>query len=324
MKIVYVVPWTDNLFLTEEPEAPGCTFVRTYENDHFVKQISDAEGLVITGTDYTPTMASLIIENAHALRWIQSSSIGMDRFFDAGLPSGILLSNAAGLKGRTVAEHAFTQILSLFHRIPEFERNRQNRAWRQQEMRDKVISVEGKTIVIVGYGSIGQELARKAHAFDMRVIAVSRKSLTNDPWVEKFVPLDNFSEVLGEADIIAPCVPLTDQTHNLIGANELAQMKPSAYVINISRGAVVDERALSTALTEGTIAGAGLDVYLKESEMLPKESKVLWGADNVVLTPHIANAGGPGKQRLRQLVFDNIAKLQRGDPLINQIETEIQ
>ena len=323
MKIVYVVPWADDLFKAQESEAPGCTFVRAYEDEHFAQHISDADGLVITGTNYTPSIATLIIENADTLKWIQSSSIGMDRFFDAGLPDGILLTNAAGLKGRTVSEHAFSQILSLFHRIPEFERNRQNREWRQQEMREKVISVEGKTIVIIGYGSIGQELARKAHAFDMRVVAVSSKSLTGDPWVDEFVPFDNLTDTLSEADVVAPCVPLTESTHNLIGVKELALMKPSAFVVNISRGAVIDERALSNALVQRSIAGAGLDVYVNESETLPKENSDLWGAENVVLTPHVANAGGPGKQRLRQLVFDNIANLQRGNPMINLIDTQI-
>jgi phosphoglycerate dehydrogenase-like enzyme len=180
----------------------------------------------------------------------------------------------------------------------------------------------GQTVGIVGLGSIGRAVARLAKAFDMRVLGVRRSGAPlecADYEVDGiFGPLDLLN-VLAESDYVVLALPLTEETHHLIGELALRAMKPSAYRIHVSRGAVIDEAALVRALKEGEVAGAGLDVF--ESEPLPPESE-LWGMDNVIISPHIAG-GTPRYMELAVDLFcENLRRYLAGEPLRNVVDTK--
>jgi phosphoglycerate dehydrogenase-like enzyme len=321
MKAIYLTHFGIDLFAPNEPEAPGIEFVRVDQVAYLAAVVEGCEILVVSGSRYTPEAAKVLEEKMPDLKWIQSTAIGTDKFTSAGVPEGVLFTNAAGLKGKSVSEHAFALMLALFRRIPWVERNRQARDWNRDNIRDMSVSVAGKTVVIIGYGSIGQEFARKAKAFDMNVVAVSRKSPDkNDPNVDTYIPLSNLHEALKGADVIVPCLPLMDETKNLISDAEIALINKGGVVINIARGAICDETALISALDSGQLSGAAIDVFEKEDEFeagASLENEPLWAREDIILTPHAASAGAPIYPPMRELVFENIRRLQAGEPLKN-------
>ncbi len=178
-------------------------------------------------------------------------------------------------------------------------------------------TLERGTLVIVGLGSIGLSIARKARAFEMRVVGVSRHGRPAPP-CERVVPYTQFREVLPEADALVLALPLTEETLHLLGRDELARMKPGAVVVNIARGGLIDEPALIAALQQGRLAGAGLDVV--EHEPLAPDSP-LWAMQNVLLTPHIGGRGGVEQdQRLAAFLADNLRRFLAGGELRNRVD----
>ncbi len=324
MKAIYLTHFGIDLFAPSEREAPGIEFVRVDQVVDLPAVADKCEILVISGSRYTHEAAKVLKSHMPDLKWIQSTAIGTDKFVTAGVPDGVLFSNAAGLKGKSVSAHGFTLMLALFRRIPWVERNRQDRDWDRQNIRDMSVSVDGKTIVIIGYGSIGQEFARKAKAFDMHVVAVSRKIPDkNDPNVDTYMPLPDLHEALKGADVIVPCLPLTDETKNLIGDTELALINKGGVLVNIARGAICDEAALIRALDNGQLSGAAIDVFEKEDAFeagASLKNEPLWTRKDIILTPHTASAGSLIYPPMRELVFENIRRLQAGKPLKNLYE----
>jgi phosphoglycerate dehydrogenase-like enzyme len=214
---------------------------------------------------------------------------GWDALLKHGAPSAILLSNSSGIWTPVVVEHAFAMLLGLLRGLPQMERGRTQGRWVQGEIRDALSCLRTRTLVVLGMGNIGRAVARIAKTFDMRVIGVSRTPRT-DAYVDRAVGVEHLSTVLPEADALLISVPLTPATHHLVGASELARLKPSAVLINVARGEVVDEAALVRALAEGTLAGAGLDVFAEEP--LPPDH-ALWRLHNVILSPHVGGYGDP-------------------------------
>jgi len=184
------------------------------------------------------------------------------------------------------------------------------------EDREQFLSLEGRTLVIVGMGSIGQQVARKAGAFDMRVIAVTRTGDAVDA-ADETVSADRMIDVLPGADAVVMCLPLNDRTRGLLGEGELAVMKPSAVVVNVARGGVIDQHALGNALRDHRLGGAGLDVFAKEP--LPPDDP-LWRLENVILSPHVAGAGGDNTRRFVELFADNLERYRAGGALRNRID----
>ncbi len=297
---------------------PDVIFAQANSPDELAAALTGADILITSNRIYTPEVAAIVRANGKRLRWIQFSTSGLDKAIRSGLPPGIPVSNASGVRGRTVAEHAMTLLLSLFRRMREVERARNKRTWIRDEITPKIRSAEGATLVIVGLGAVGRELARKAKAFDMHVIAVTRQGKPGEA-VDETVPRGRFAEALARADSVAMCVPLGPETRHFLGAKELSRMKPGAFVINVCRGEVIDEEALIAALKEGRIAGAGLDVA--RTEPLP-EDHPLWRMDNVVISPHIAGAGGDGGERFVEIFSDKLRRFRAGEPLNKLIDWE--
>jgi D-2-hydroxyacid dehydrogenase (NADP+) len=257
---------------------------------------------------------------APRLRFIQSISAGVDQY-DQGLlrARGIRLASAAGVTAQAVAEHAMALILALRRHLHTGRDNQGQKHWRG--MISHILSREdqlgGKTLLIVGPGRVGARLARLAKAFELRVVATKRDPGRAVEYVDHVYPSHQLLELLPSADIVALTCPLTPDTESLIDARALAAMKPSAYLINVARGRIVDEAALIRALQEQRIAAAGLDVTREEP--LPPASP-LWSLSNVLLTPHKAGETQRIEEGVIDLLLDNLGRLWRGERVLrNQV-----
>jgi D-2-hydroxyacid dehydrogenase (NADP+) len=229
----------------------------------------------------------------------------------------IKLASAQGGNEVAVAEHAIALMLALTRHL-HFARDHQSaRHWRPMiaDRLRREDELDGKTLLIVGLGRIGQRLARLAGAFGMTVIGVKRDP-RSVPGVERLATPAQLLDTLPEADFVALTCPLTPETEGLIGASALAAMKPGAYLVNVARGRVVDEPALIDALHRGAVAGAALDCV--HEEPLP-ESSELWRFPNVLVTPHSAGETRRYETRIVDLLLENIARLEAGSPLLNEV-----
>jgi phosphoglycerate dehydrogenase-like enzyme len=171
------------------------------------------------------------------------------------------------------------------------------------------------TVVIVGFGAIGREIARKAKAFDMRTVIVSRNGETG-PNVDEVFPRSALVQVLPRADALVLCVPVDDDTIHLIRRRELAAMRPDAILVNVGRGELIDEPALIAALKEGGIGGAALDVA--ETEPLPRDNE-LWDLPNILISPHVAGSGKDGYGRFKEIFDENLRRFRKGLPLVHTV-----
>jgi phosphoglycerate dehydrogenase-like enzyme len=287
--------------------------VRTLED--LDARIADADALVVSGL-----WRNELIERAPKLRFIQSIGAGVDQFDrDALRAHDIRLASAQGVNERAVAEHAMALILALMRHIPAGRDNQRRRHWRGMisDLGSREDELGGKTLLIVGLGRIGSRLAALARAFGLRVIATKRKPTAGAGAADLVVADGRLAEVLPQADIVALTCPLMPQTEKLIGEAALAAMKPSAYLVNVARGRVVDEPALIAALKAGLIAGAALDCTVQEP--LPDTSP-LWGFDNVLITPHTAGETRRYEDNVLDILLENLERLWRGQTeLKNQV-----
>jgi phosphoglycerate dehydrogenase-like enzyme len=271
-------------------------------------------------------------ERAPRLRWVQLLSAGADHAIDHPLWSGgVIFTTTSGIHAIVIGEYVLALMLAWSQRLPALIDRQRRAEWPDdrfelfapQELRGAIVG-------IVGYGSIGREVGRLASAFGMRVLALQRSSDPADHGYtvpgagdpegvipERFYRRQELREMLPECDYVVLGVPLTDATQNLIGPDELRAMRPSAFLVNIARGGVVDEPALIRALQEGWIAGAGLDVFAHEP--LPADSP-LWGMDNVILSPHIAGSTPRYFDRAVDVFAENLRRYLAGEPLINRVD----
>jgi D-2-hydroxyacid dehydrogenase (NADP+) len=277
-------------------------------------RIGEADVLVISGL-----WQNSVLENAARLSYIQSIGAGTDQFPRDDLAKrGIRLASARGVNYRAVSEHALALILALARRLPEARDNQAKRQWRGMigDLAGREDELGGKVLAVVGLGQIGGRVAELARAFDMHVIGLRRDAASGGP-ADEVRPMSDLKAVLPKADYVALCCPLTPETENLIDGAALALMKPSAYLVNVARGRVVDEAALVEALDSRRIAGAGLDVTVEEP--LPATSP-LWGMAQVLITPHTAGETRRYEDNVIEILEDNLARLWRGETeLRNQI-----
>jgi phosphoglycerate dehydrogenase-like enzyme len=198
------------------------------------------------------------------------------------------------------------------------EKFRNDTEWTQWELARQTIQLKGKTIGIIGFGSLGKAIAKKAKAFDMKVIATRRlqKKVENKKTVDELIPFSMLSHLLKNSDFVVVACPLTPLTKNMINKRELYQMKSSAYIINIARGEIINEAALIYALKSNTIAGAALDVFKKEP--LPKESP-FFALDNVFLSPHISGNFPEYQHDVMVQFADNLNRYIAGKDLKNRV-----
>jgi phosphoglycerate dehydrogenase-like enzyme len=257
-----------------------------------------------------------ILERAPHLKWVQTSSAGVDTLVGTKLwQSDVILTTTSGIHIIPMREHVFGLMLMFVKHAPVYFANKQTKVWKQH-MPDLLC---GKTLGVVGLGRIGEGIARMAKAFEMKVVATRRHVTEQEisAAVDTLYPADKLPEVLGESDFVVVTVALTEKTRKLIGESELQAMKSTAYIINIARGSVIDEAALTKALKEKWIAGAGLDVF--EKEPLPQDSE-LWTLPNVIITPHVAGIMPDYNARAMEIFCENLRRYLAGQPLINVID----
>ena len=256
-------------------------------------------------------------KSATGLKWVQSGGAGVERFLTADfIASPIVLTNARGIYAVPIADHIMAFVLHFSRVFNMLLRKQIGHAWADwgECEPDELV---GKTLGIVGLGGIGTELAKRAKAFDMRVIATRRRPELPSGHAEEARGADELPWLLRESDYVALCAALTPGTRHLIGEEQLKLMKPTAHLINIGRGGLIDEQALIAALRERQIAGAGLDVF--EMEPLPADSP-LWDMPNVLITPHTAGSSPRSHARLMDLFCENLRRHVAGKPLLNVVD----
>jgi phosphoglycerate dehydrogenase-like enzyme len=233
---------------------------------------------------------------------------------------GLLVTSSSGRSADALAEHALFFMLNHAYRVRDVIAAQAAHRW-DSAGRQSLIALRGQTLGIVGVGKTGRSLAIKAHAFGMRVLGFRRSDQPAEG-VDRMYSLergDSIDDLLRESDCVVLATPLSDATHGLIGARELGLMKPSAYLVNMARGSVIDEPALIEALRAGTIAGAGLDVF--EREPLPSDSP-LWDMPNVLITPHATPAQPEKLSYCYDVVTENVRRYRAGEPLLNQLRPD--
>ena len=271
------------------------------------------------------------------LKWVQLHMAGVDALAEHPLyaASAIPLVTASGVHASTIAEYAITMLLALAHRVPRMVEWQGRGGWPADEQRWSLFvpsEVRGATLGIVGYGSIGRELARIAKtAFAMSVLACKRDpSQRTDPGYtlpgtgdpdgllpDAWLGPEALPELMARADVVVMCAPLTAQTRHLIGARELGRMKASAYFINVGRGASVDEAALARALSERRLAGAAIDVFAQEP---PPAGHPLYALDNVIVSPHVSGFLPSYDDKCTDLFAENLRRYLAGAPLLNVVD----
>lgn len=264
-----------------------------------------------------------LLRSAPHVSWVQIYSAGADRCLESEtmLSGKIALTNMQKMSSPVIAEHAIALMLALQRNLRNFVDDQEEGEWRRSgAYTSGMTTVSGKTMLVLGLGGIGTEVAQRGAALGMRVTA-TRNSSRDGPEFVHYVGLsDEMARLAGEADVIVNALPLTDQTRGLLDAEffNAAAQGGSPYFINVGRGATVDTDALLAALTSGQLAGAGLDVT--DPEPLPADHG-LWKARNVIITPHVSGRGGD-RYRHRILVLENIRRYLAGDALFNSVDVK--
>ncbi len=261
------------------------------------------------------------LTHAKKLKWIHSTAAGVAQLMYPELrDSGIVVTNPSGVFSITMAEHSMGLLIALARNFPDSMRHQDHSHWGQQDMWDKpqhLTELNGCVLLIVGFGSIGRELAKRARAFDMRVWGVTRSGKGDAALAEKIVPISKLEETLPHADYVVIAAPETSETRRFFGAGQIARMKAGARLINVGRGSLLDEAALIRALESGALSGAAIDVT--SVEPLPPESP-LWKAPNLFITPHTSAVSDRLWQRETDLLMDLLERWFDGREMFNQVD----
>lgn len=247
------------------------------------------------------------------VKWVHTISAGVDQFPLAKYrDNGVVLTNSSGIHSESGGEHALTMMLMLAGRHHDFARNQSARRWERPNW-DEPFTVHGESVCTIGTGAIGASVAERANCLGMRVHGVNRSGTSTQPYREVF-PTESLLTAIDGVRFVVLTVPLTEETWGLIGRREFEEMRDDSFLINISRGDVVDEAALVDALNRGDLRGAGLDVF--HQEPLPEDSP-LWDMPNVVITPHCAGYFNEHFVAVANIVRENVRRLGDGEALLN-------
>ena len=278
-----------------------------------LEKVSAAEGY-IGGPD------EALMKAGAKLRWVHIFSAGIENYRDLpGFPDGrVQMTSLKIYQGPEIADHAFALLLHLTRNIGDYQRAQEDAEWTKSSKPTLPLTeLRGRTLLVVGYGGIGTQVAERAKAFGMTVHAIDLNDIPLTVTLAKTGKPDELQAMLSEADVVVNCLPITPATENMIGPAEFAKMKQGTYFINVSRGKVVNTAALVKALQDGLLAGAGLDVV--DPEPLPKDSP-LWKMPNVIITPHVAGVSDARNGRQNALILENLARFARDLPLKNLVD----
>jgi phosphoglycerate dehydrogenase-like enzyme len=311
-KRVLIVGGSPDLLEQLKSQSPGVEFVRA---DNAVQ----AQTLAASADAVLGACSPAILEAGKSIRWVQVFSAGVEGC--VSIPAirerGILVTNMQRIMGPVIAEHVTAMMLALTRRLDAFIPAQSDRNWHPEAAEGRLTVLEGKTMLVVGLGGVGSEIAKRGHALGMRVIATRASSRTGPDFVSYVGLPDELLKLASEADIVVNATPLTPQTTGLFDAAFFSKMKPSAFFINIGRGKSVVMPALVDALKSGKIGGAGLDVT--DPEPLPRDHE-LWGLANVVITPHVAARSDLGFSAQMEVVKENVKRYVDGDRMLSVVD----
>ena len=294
---------------------PEMRVVHLPNYDHLAQELPDTD--IFVGY----SLRAQQLADAKKLKWIHSTAAGVAQLMYPELrDSGIVVTNPRGVFSAPMAEHTMGLLLAMARNFPDSVRYQDRANWAQQEIWDqpqRLTELNGQVLLIVGYGSIGRELARRARAFDMRVWGVTRSGKGDAAHAEKIVPAAQLESVLPEADCVVLAAPETPETKQLMGASRIARIKRGARLINVGRGSLLDETALLRALETGALAGAALDVT--GTEPLPPESP-LWKGRNLLITPHTSAVSDRLWHRQAAVLVELLERWFGGRELFNQVD----
>jgi phosphoglycerate dehydrogenase-like enzyme len=294
---------------------PEMRVVHLPDYDHLPEELPDTD--IFVGY----SLRAEQLTHAKKLKWIHSTAAGVAQLMYPELrDSGIVVTNPSGIFSPPMAEHTMGLLLALARNFPDSVRHQDRSHWGQQDMWDlpqHFTELSGKVLLILGFGSIGRELAKRARAFDMRVWGVTRSGKSDSVYADKIAPVAQLEEVLPQADYVVIAAPETSETRHLMGAVQIARMKPGARLINVGRGSLLDEAALVRALESGAVGGAALDVT--SVEPLPAGSP-LWKAPNLFITPHTSAVSDRLWDRETALLMDLLERWFDGREMFNKVD----
>ncbi len=297
-----------------QAQFPECQFVHCPDRGEWLaRELADAD-------IYMGWLNRDLFLAAPKLKWIQSPSSGVNFYLDIPeLTNGdVLLTSASGTHGAAVADSAMGMILAITRGIRPAILDQASNVWNPGPIRSTLLELTDLTVGIIGLGAIGRAFAQRVKAFDTHVIAVDLNPNATSPHVDRVQGLDKLDDLLAESDIVVVLVPYTSQTQNMIGAAQLAKMKPTALLVPMSRGGIVDQDALVDALKSGTIAGAAMDVFYPEPLPIDHE---LWKMPNVLVAPHIAGGTQHEGKYVLNIFTENLGRFLRNErPLRNQVD----
>ena len=294
---------------------PEMRVVHLPRYDHIMDEVPDTD--IFVGFSLRPEQFAL----ARKLKWLHSTAAGVGQLMYSELrKSGIEVTNASGVHRVPMAEHILGALIALARRFPDCFRYQRQSHWAQHELWAASVrprELRGQILLFIGFGSIGQEVAKIIRPLGMRVWAVTRSGRAEGGLAEQVFPATQLDDALPQADFVVLAAPETPETRKMMGAREFAFMKPSAYFLNVSRGALVDELALISALEQRKIAGAALDVASQEP--LPPENP-LWKLDHAFITPHMSAVSEHLWPRQTDLLMENLERWFAGDELLNRVD----
>jgi glyoxylate reductase len=281
-------------------------------------RLGDKQALVC---QLTQTVDAEVLKAGKKLRVVANVAVGFDNIdVAAATEGGIAVTNTPGVLDETTADFAWTLLLAVARRVVEADRFARRGEWKGWDLLMMLGSdVHGKTLGVIGFGRIGQRVAQRAQGFAMRVLYHDAAQAPEDRERELKVEWAEKERLLRESDFVSLHVPLAAETRRLVSTQELGWMKPTAYLVNTSRGPVVDESALVQALQEKRIAGAALDVFEEEPEIHPG----LVGLSNVVLAPHIASASVETRTRMAMMAAENVVAVLSGERPPNLVNPDV-
>jgi phosphoglycerate dehydrogenase-like enzyme len=304
-------------------DEPGVELVVLDCPDGLAEALEGANVFFFNGSAYDERVHQIVNAHGGSVRWFHTTSAGNEPLITRGAPAHVTVTRSGGHSAPVVAEHAIALLLALARGLPYAMDNQRRHLWsrdRNGPRAGTMRSLIGRTAVVLGFGPIGQEIARRLKVLGMSVVAVTRSGTPHEMADETY-PVSELRVALGKASVLIVAAPGSPETCKLVGAAELAALQPDGFVVNIGRGTTIDTQAIEAALRDGTILGAGLDV--QDPEPLPSDHS-LWDAPNLIITPHRGGGGDPlSAARQADAVIKNLDRFRRGETLDHVLETNV-
>jgi phosphoglycerate dehydrogenase-like enzyme len=312
MKLLLNTQWPEHLLAPVREAFPQVNFVQADDAETALREIADADAVF-------GYMTEDLSRAAKNLRWVQAMSAGVEWIWDTPTlqHNDAVLTHMRGSHAATIAEHTFAMLLSMSRRLGFLAAEQRRKSWQWGQTPTPMFGLSGLTMGIIGLGNIGRAIARRARAFDMNVIAVDINDVPQPDYVDQLSGMDGLPDLLRRADTVAIATPLTPQSRGMITADHLGMMKPTAHLLVLSRGKIVDEAALIAALKEQWIAGACLDVQAEEPM---SASNPLWDAPNLIITPHNSAQSEQTMAGGTAIFRENLGRFLAGETLTNLVD----